>query len=50
MNLPENQYSLVLDVGCGSGISGHYLTENNIAWVGYDISKSMLNVARDRKV
>lgn len=50
LNLPAGQASLVLDLGCGSGISGHYLTENNIAWVGYDISRSMLNVARERKV
>jgi len=41
--------SFLLDVGCGSGISGEVLTENNHFWVGLDISKSMLEVALQRE-
>lgn len=35
---------------CGSGLSGEVLTENGHMWVGIDISKSMLSVAKDREV
>lgn len=47
--LPE-QPCLILDVGCGSGISGEAITDAGHMWVGYDISASMLNVATDRDV
>jgi 18S rRNA (guanine1575-N7)-methyltransferase len=47
--LPE-QPCLLLDVGCGSGISGEAITEAGHMWVGYDISASMLKVAHDREV
>lgn len=40
---------LLLDVGCGSGISGQALSEAGHAWLGYDISASMLSVARERE-
>jgi 18S rRNA (guanine1575-N7)-methyltransferase len=40
LNVEES--SLVLDIGCGSGISGFYLTQENVNWVGLDISESML--------
>ncbi len=40
--LPEDQPAFVLDVGCGSGLSGECLTENGHFWVGIDISQSML--------
>lgn len=46
--LPE-QPCLLLDVGCGSGISGEVLTEMGHQWVGCDISPSMLNCALDRE-
>ena len=39
---------LVLDVGCGSGLSGDVLSENGHSWVGLDISQHMLDVARAR--
>ena len=32
----------VLDLGCGSGLSGECLEENGHFWVGVDISKAML--------
>jgi len=40
---------LLLDIGCGSGISGEAITEAGHAWVGYDISPSMLKVAKQRE-
>lgn len=46
LNLPDP--SLILDVGCGSGLSGEILSENDPShtWVGIDISASMLAVAK----
>ncbi|KAJ8767332.1 hypothetical protein K2173_017376 [Erythroxylum novogranatense] len=41
---------LLLDIGCGSGLSGETLTENGHLWVGVDISQSMLDIALDRQV
>lgn len=40
--------SLVLDVGCGSGLSGQVLEEKGHAWVGCDVSRDMLDVANER--
>jgi 18S rRNA (guanine1575-N7)-methyltransferase len=34
--------ALLLDVGCGSGLSGEELTEQGHHWVGLDISRDML--------
>lgn len=48
--LPEDEQCLVLDVGCGSGLSGSVLDENGHHWIGIDISKAMLDVALDREV
>uniref|UniRef100_A0A3B4AJ37 18S rRNA (guanine-N(7))-methyltransferase n=1 Tax=Periophthalmus magnuspinnatus TaxID=409849 RepID=A0A3B4AJ37_9GOBI len=50
LNLPEGQPCYLLDVGCGSGLSGDYLSEEGHYWVGVDISTSMLDVALDRDV
>ncbi|EXC27885.1 putative methyltransferase [Morus notabilis] len=41
---------LLLDIGCGSGLSGETLSENGHEWIGLDISASMLNVALEREV
>ncbi|KAJ7954641.1 Methyltransferase [Quillaja saponaria] len=41
---------LLLDIGCGSGLSGETLSENGHHWIGLDISQSMLNVAVEREV
>lgn len=49
MNLP-NEPCLILDIGCGSGLSGDILTENGHHWVGMDISRSMMEVATERGV
>ncbi|KPI45563.1 uncharacterized protein AB675_385 [Cyphellophora attinorum] len=40
--------SLILDVGCGSGLSGEILSEEGHTWIGMDISPSMLAVALER--
>ncbi|KAI9293438.1 S-adenosyl-L-methionine-dependent methyltransferase [Neoconidiobolus thromboides FSU 785] len=50
LNLPEEQPSYLLDIGCGSGLSGEILEEEGHFWVGFDISPSMLNVAVEREV
>lgn len=41
---------LLLDIGCGSGISGEAITDAGHAWIGYDISPSMLKIANEREV
>lgn len=41
---------LLLDIGCGSGISGETISEAGHLWVGYDISPSMLKIAKSREV
>ncbi|CCW66511.1 unnamed protein product [Phytomonas sp. Hart1] len=38
--------ALLLDVGCGTGISGEVLTEQGHAWCGVDISRDMLKFAK----
>lgn len=40
--LPENQPCFLLDIGCGSGLSGSVLEEQGHVWVGMDISTAML--------
>ncbi|XP_059930738.1 probable 18S rRNA (guanine-N(7))-methyltransferase [Gadus macrocephalus] len=50
LNLPEGQACFLLDVGCGSGLSGDFLSEEGHVWVGVDISTAMLDVALDREV
>lgn len=41
---------LLLDVGCGSGLSGDRLSELGHQWVGIDLSAAMLEHAREREV
>lgn len=40
--------SLILDIGCGSGLSGQVLEERGHVWVGCDVSRDMLTVAQER--
>ena len=40
----------VLDVGCGSGLSGECLTEHGHHWIGCDISRDMLEIAKEQDV
>nr|XP_012597721.1 probable 18S rRNA (guanine-N(7))-methyltransferase isoform X2 [Microcebus murinus] len=46
--LPEGQPCYLLDIGCGSGLSGNYLSDEGHYWVGIDISPAMLDAALDR--
>ncbi|KAK4479246.1 hypothetical protein RD792_014757 [Penstemon davidsonii] len=49
--LPEDGVPrLLLDIGCGSGLSGESLTEYGHQWIGLDISESMLSIALEREV
>lgn len=48
LKLPKGQPCLILDVGCGSGLSGRVLEEQGHVWVGCDISHDMLMVANER--
>lgn len=47
--LPADKTCYILDVGCGSGLSGQALEEAGHYWVGCDISSSMLQVATERE-
>jgi len=48
--LPEGEPCLLLDVGCGTGLSGETLEEAGHRWVGMDVSGDMLHVAKLREV
>ena len=42
LNIDEDEQLFLLDIGCGSGLSGEILTEEGHHWVGVDIAPSML--------
>ncbi|XP_062504528.1 probable 18S rRNA (guanine-N(7))-methyltransferase isoform X2 [Corticium candelabrum] len=48
--LPEDRPAFILDVGCGSGLSGETITDQGHYWVGLDISRPMLGAALEREV
>jgi 18S rRNA (guanine1575-N7)-methyltransferase len=50
LNLPSDKSLMLLDIGCGSGLSGEILDEEGHVWVGLDISPSMLEIALEREV
>lgn len=47
--LPEGKSCYLLDVGCGSGLSGLEVEGAGHYWVGCDISRSMLEVASEQE-
>mmetsp|Transcript_30811 Transcript_30811/g.38029 ORF Transcript_30811/g.38029 Transcript_30811/m.38029 type:complete len:219 (+) Transcript_30811:166-822(+) len=48
LNLPATAGpTLLLDIGCGCGMSGEVVEKNGHNWIGMDISKDMLNVAQE---
>lgn len=49
LNLPDDVPCFILDLGCGSGLSGMCLEENGHFWIGADISPAMLDIAVDRE-
>ncbi|KAL3319486.1 Williams Beuren syndrome chromosome region 22 protein [Cichlidogyrus casuarinus] len=48
--MPEDESHIILDIGCGSGLSGDCITEAGHTWIGIDISRHMLDVALYREV
>lgn len=42
--LPDDRPCFLLDIGCGSGLSGQCLSDNGHYWTGLDISQSMLGI------
>lgn len=42
LNMPPGQPAFLLDIGCGSGLSGEILDEEGHIWAGVDIAPSML--------
>jgi len=49
LNLSEGP-KFLLDIGCGTGLSGKVLEEKGHFWMGIDISQSMLEVGKERGV
>lgn len=49
LNLPDDKSCFILDIGCGSGLSGEVLEEDGHYWIGCDISTSMLEVAVEKE-
>lgn len=49
LGIEDDEEQLILDIGCGSGLSGQSLSENGHMWVGVDISRDMLDVAVERE-
>ncbi|KAG5491700.1 hypothetical protein JIQ42_01606 [Leishmania sp. Namibia] len=56
LNLPKEEVAaasgvncscLLLDIGSGSGLSGDVLTEQGHVWIGVDISRDMLRIAKE---
>jgi len=48
LRLSHDTPSFVLDVGCGSGLSGQVLEQAGHVWVGCDVSRDMLGMAKER--
>jgi hypothetical protein len=42
LNLLPDEPAFLLDIGCGSGLSGEILDEQGHIWAGVDIAPSML--------
>jgi 18S rRNA (guanine1575-N7)-methyltransferase len=42
--LPDDEPHFLLDLGCGSGLSGSVLEDQGHSWVGVDISAAMLGM------
>jgi len=50
LSLPPGSPAHILDIGCGSGLSGEVLSESGYSWTGVDIAPAMLGVAVKREV
>mmetsp|Transcript_842 Transcript_842/g.1355 ORF Transcript_842/g.1355 Transcript_842/m.1355 type:complete len:298 (+) Transcript_842:116-1009(+) len=47
LNLPQGTHGLLLDIGCGTGMSGNVIEKHGHSWIGMDISPDMLTIAAD---
>jgi 18S rRNA (guanine1575-N7)-methyltransferase len=50
LNLPSEEPAFLLDIGCGSGLSGEILDEQGYMWAGVDIAPSMLGESYSAKL
>ncbi|KAJ2393548.1 18S rRNA (guanine1575-N7)-methyltransferase [Coemansia sp. RSA 2603] len=50
LNLPDDGPYYLLDIGCGSGLSGEILDEDGHLWAGMDIAPAMLDIAVEKDV
>ncbi|KAJ1733264.1 18S rRNA (guanine1575-N7)-methyltransferase [Coemansia sp. RSA 1939] len=50
LSLGDDGPYYLLDIGCGSGLSGEILDEDGHVWAGMDIAPSMLDIAADKDV
>lgn len=48
LSLSSSEQKLILDLGCGPGLSGKVIEEEGHNWVGLDISTNMLSVAKQK--
>mmetsp|Transcript_37812 Transcript_37812/g.61486 ORF Transcript_37812/g.61486 Transcript_37812/m.61486 type:complete len:197 (-) Transcript_37812:979-1569(-) len=48
LNLPKGKSCLLLDIGCGSAISSEQISREGHVWFGCDISRAMLELAKNR--
>ena len=49
LNIMDDKKRFILDVGCGSGLSGAALERAGHEWVGCDVSRNMLQIASERE-
>jgi len=47
--LPDDVPCYLLDLGCGSGLSGECIEDQGHYWVGMDIAPAMLAIAQERE-
>ena len=50
LNLPDDVSCLMLDIGCGAGLSGEALETMGHRFIGTDISRDMIHAAQKREV
>jgi len=48
LSLPQGSSKMILDVGCGTGLSGQTIEQHGHFWVGFDIAEAMLCVWREK--
>jgi len=49
LQFADGDSKYILDIGCGSGLSGESLTEAGHEWLGFDISTAMLELALENE-